>query len=239
MKKILLLLLSATVLLGACRFVTGKKIKGNGNVQTQTRTETGFTGVHSSGSFDIYVATGPNSVKIEAEENVIPYIETYVENGVLKIGTKDGFWLSTHRDVKIYVTAPSYTEISSSGSGDIVGQGVISSTQKIVLRVSGSADIKAEVDAPEISASSSGSGDIELKGQTKTFKGDVTGSGNIHALDLKTEETSVKIVGSGDAEVFASVKLEIHVSGSGDIRYKGNAQVDSHIAGSGSVKKLD
>ncbi|MFT3824845.1 MAG: head GIN domain-containing protein [Chitinophagaceae bacterium] len=240
MKKVLLFLLSAVVLFSSCRFVTGKKIRGNGNVQTVSRNETGFTGVHSSGSFDIYVSTGSaNSVKIEAEENILPYIETYVENGILKIDTKDGVWLDTKRDVKIYITAPEYNEISSSGSGDIIGQNLLTSKNKLELKVSGSADIKAEVDAPAIEASSSGSGDMELKGQTKTFKGDVTGSGNIHAMDLKTEETTIKIVGSGDAEVYASVKLEVHVSGSGDITYKGNAQVNSHIAGSGSVKKLD
>jgi hypothetical protein len=58
-------------------------------------------------------------------------------------------------------------------------------------------------------------------------------------MDLQSENTTVKIYGSGNADVFASVKLDVHVAGSGDVRYKGNAQTSSSIAGSGSVKKID
>ena len=84
-----------------------------------------------------------------------------------------------------------------------------------------------------------GSGNMNLIGDTKSFRGEIVGSGDIRAFELKSEETTVKIVGSGDAEVYSSVKLNVNVAGSGDVRYKGGAQVDSHIAGSGGVKKLD
>ena len=96
-----------------------------------------------------------------------------------------------------------------------------------------------EVDAPEVSAEINGSGNINLSGQTKKFEGNISGSGDIRAMDLKSEETKVRIMGSGDADVYASVKLDIHVAGSGDVRYKGDAQVNSNIAGSGNVRKVN
>ena len=67
----------------------------------------------------------------------------------------------------------------------------------------------------------------------------IFGSGDVKAMDLLSEETSVKIMGSGNADVYSSVKLNVDVAGSGDVRYKGGGQVNSHIAGSGEVKKVD
>jgi Protein of unknown function (DUF2807). len=67
----------------------------------------------------------------------------------------------------------------------------------------------------------------------------VSGSGDVHAYDLLSEDTKVRVTGSGDADVFASVSLDVSVAGSGDVRYKGNAKVSSNISGSGGVKKVD
>ena len=44
--------------------------------------------------------------------------------------------------------------------------------------------------------------------------------------------------GAGDAEVFASVKLDVEVSGASDVKYKGNAAVSQDVSGAGSVKKV-
>jgi Putative auto-transporter adhesin, head GIN domain len=238
MKKLIAFLLLGSLLTSSCG-IRGKRVRGNGNVKTDQRNVSGFQAVQSNGDFDVYVSTGPESVKIEGEDNLLPYIETSVEGGLLKITTKSGYWLKSERGVKVYVSAPQYSKIESNGAGDIIGQSKITGSSKLELEVNGSADIKAEVDAPEVSAHLRGSGDATLSGETKTFSGEILGSGNIKAFDLKSEETNVKIVGSGDADVFSSVKLDVSVAGSGDVRYKGGAQVNSHIAGSGGVKKLD
>lgn len=239
MKKLSFLILSVAILLGSCRFIDRHRVKGSGNMKTDERSLGAFTGVRSYGSFDVYVSSGPQSVKIEAEDNLLPYIETTVEDNTLKVTTKDGAWLSPRNDIKIYVSLPAYTMVRSYGSGDIHGQSKISGNSDLDLGIIGSANIQLEADAPSIKAEVSGSGDLDLKGQTKAFKTSINGSGNVRAFDLKSEETEVRIAGSGDADVFASTKLDVHVGGSGNVRYKGGAQVNSSMAGSGSVKKVD
>ena len=92
------------------------------------------------------------------------------------------------------------------------------------------ANIKMDIDAPEINTETNGSGDIFLKGETKSFEGEIHGSGNIKALDLRSGDATIKIYGSGDADVFVEGKLDVHVAGSGDVNYKGNAQISSSIA---------
>jgi hypothetical protein len=239
MKKSLLLVLVAFGLFTSCRLVTGKRIRGNGNLKTEQRSPGSFKGVASHGSFNVYVSNGDQSVKIEAEENILPYIETYVDGSVLHIETKENFWLRPDREVKIFISSPDFESIHSYGSGDIIGQSKITDSTKLELGISGSANIKMDVDAPQIDAEIDGSGDIDLKGETKSFKGEIHGSGNVKAMDLKSEDATIKIYGSGNADVFASVKLDVHVAGSGDVNYRGNAQVSSSIAGSGRVKKID
>ena len=44
--------------------------------------------------------------------------------------------------------------------------------------------------------------------------------------------------GACDAEVFASVKLDVKASGASDVKYKGNAAVSQHVSGAGNVKKV-
>jgi hypothetical protein len=95
-----------------------------------------------------------------------------------------------------------------------------------------------DVDAPEINAETNGSGDIDLKGSAKSWTGEIHGSGNIRAMDLESDDATIKIYGSGNADVFANSRLDVHVAGSGDVNYKGNAQISSSIAGSGRVRKL-
>src|SRR5262249_38261384 len=162
----------------------------------------------SYGSFDIFVSTGAQqSVKIEAEENLLPYIETYVEGEILKIDTKRGYWLNSKRDIKVFITAPDFSRIRSFGSGNITGETKITTTGKLDLAVTGSANIKMDVDAPAVDADISGAGNIFLNGKTKSFHSTVSGSGDVHAYELLSEETAVRIAGSGNAEVYASVSL--------------------------------
>ena len=240
MKTYFLSVLCISFLLSACNFM-GKRVEGSGNVTSQDRAISGFSGIESSGFFDVYLSTGAaQSVRIEADDNLHEYIETTVKGGELEIDTREGYRLDTDKDIKIFITSPSFSKVHLSGSGNIVSQNQINGNDKMDLSVSGSGNIKVDLHAPTVEAHMSGSGDINLSGEAKKFEGSLSGSGNIKAMDLKTEETSIRISGSGNADVFASAKLDVRVTGSGDVRYKGGVQqVTSNITGSGSVKKMD
>ncbi len=239
MKLVYFILLPVLMVYSSCRYVNGQRIRGNGNVKTEERSPGTFKSVSSHGSFNLYVSSGNPSVKVEAEDNLLPYIETYVDGSELKIREKDNYWLRPSREVKIFVSLPDFESIRSFGSGDILSESKISNTSHLDLEVDGSGNIKMEVDAPQIEAATKGSGDISLKGSAQSWEGEIMGSGSIKAADLHSGSASIKIYGSGNADVYADSKLDVHVAGSGDVNYKGNAQVSSSIAGSGRVKKID
>jgi hypothetical protein len=208
---------------------------------TQSKPIGDINGVELHSSFDVILIEGsPSNVKIVAEENIIPHIDLQVVNGNLNIDSEDNIWLKPEKKVKIYVTSPSFGRVENTGSGHITCETRISNDTKMQVDVSGSGELNLDVDAPEVTVSVSGSGEVKLSGETQKFSGDVSGSGEIRAMNLMAEEANVQVSGSGDADVYSSVKISANISGSGDIRYKGGAQVvSSNISGSGSIKKVD
>ena len=238
MKKITIILLGAIVLLNACMW-NGHRVRGNGKVRTESKQFGDVTGVELHASFDVYISEGsPAGVRIEAEENIIPHIEMHVLNGVLNIEEEDNIRLRPRKPVKIYITSPGYSKIQVHSSGNIIGQTKITNDAKLDLSVSGSGELKLDVDAPEIEANVSGSGEMHLSGDTKKISGDVTGSGELKAMNLKSEEADLQVSGSGNIDVYASIKLDANISGSGDVRYKGEAKINTNISGSGDVRKV-
>ncbi|PWT72410.1 MAG: DUF2807 domain-containing protein [Bacteroidetes bacterium] len=241
MKKFIFYLLTASIIIPSCRFITGKRVRGNGVIKTEERSVSSFKNVEVSGAIDVYVSQGEiKPVKVEGDENLLQYIEISQEGDRLIVRDKPGFNLHPTGDMRIYVTAPVYNSIEVSGASDIVGQTKITNAEDMDLSASGAGDIKMDVDAPKLHAEITGSGNIDLKGQTKEVALELSGAGHAHCYDLLSENTKVDISGAGSAEVFASVKLDAEVSGAGSVSYKGNASnVNQHVSGVGSVKKAE
>jgi hypothetical protein len=226
--------------LNSCHFLHQEKVKGNGVVKTETRSVSDFDRVSVSGNIDIYVSNdSSNSVRVEADENLMDFIEVGVNGGKLQIRPQEGYNLKGSRDIRVYVSAPVFKEFRASGSCNIYSQNKISSPGTIDISLSGASDVKMELNAPGVNANLSGAGSIQLKGQTKDLSVDGAGSVSVECMDLMAENVDVEISGAGNAAVFASVKLDVSVSGAGDVVYKGNAVVNQHISGSGSVKKAE
>lgn len=214
----------------------------NKSVQnTEDRHLSGFSAVAVSGSWDIYITQGSTeSVKVEAPSDVIGKIVTEVDGGTLKIHSKNENWgwNTGNKKIAIYITAKSLNSIVMSGSGDIYFKNGIKG-DKLALRVSGSGDISGRITVNDLESSISGSGDIKVSGSAKTSTVKVVGSGDFTGADLVTQNSMVKVAGSGDARVNASQKVDASVVGSGDIYYTGGAtNVSTSSTGSGDVHKL-
>jgi hypothetical protein len=213
-----------------------KMMSGNGNVKKETRNPGTFTKIHSSGSADVIITSGSNcAVTVEDDENLLPYLETTVEDGTLQIHYKDGVSVSNDH-AKIYVTAPTLSDVTTSGASDISVSGLLQNPGKISFNTSGVGNIEGEVDAPAIAVSISGAGSVKLHGRTKDFDCGISGVGHADCGNLESENTTVSVSGVGDAHVFASVHLNAKVSGTGSIRYRGNPQnPEIHTSGVGSI----
>ena len=203
----------------------------------------GFNAVGLGGSFDVYITQGSTeSVKVEAPENILSHIITEVDNGVLKIYNKNdsfhwGDLFGNHQKIAVYVVAKDLNAISVSGSGDIFfKEGIRTNTLR--LKVSGSGDMIGRVEVRSLETGISGSGDVKISGRADNSAVSVSGSGDFEGRGLITENTTVRVSGSGDASINASGSISAAISGSGDVRYTGGAKnVMSSKSGSGDVER--
>ena len=219
-----------------CRF-SGKKIDGNGNIISEKRSATNISKIKLEGGINVIIDNGLAAARVEADENIVPYIVTENDGDWLDIKVKDNVSLHSSKPMTVYVSIPSVTEIKIAGSGNVSANGKFSSNNKMSFEVTGSGKITMDVNAPEVKANVAGSGTIHISGQTRTVLVTIAGSGGYEGADLKAEDADINIAGSGDAAVFADVNLKASIAGSGNIKYTGNATVDKHISGSGEVIK--
>jgi hypothetical protein len=218
-KKILAILILGALIFSGCYLIPDVPgtVKGSGNVISESRDATGFTSISVEGSANVNVAIGTKeSVVISGEENILPLIETNVENHQLVIKTKPQTNYTTTKPVLVKVTMISLEAISIGGSGNMD-----------VPDLSGNA-FKADL---------TGSGNITVKGSANSVKAMVSGSGHIYCGQLKAKTATAVLTGSGNITIYASDSLEATLSGSGSIRYSGNpANVKKNVTGSGTIK---
>ncbi|WP_298537310.1 head GIN domain-containing protein [uncultured Algibacter sp.] len=227
----------------SCLFISSshaqwKKVKGNGNKTTVTRTTSDYNAIRCAGSMDFILVKGTEGqITIEGEENLLEYIITDAKSGVLKVKVKDGVNLKTSYNSTIKITIPfeDVSEVSLSGSGDLYNKDLIK-TPTLDIALSGSGDVVLDIETESVESALSGSGDITLKGTTNNLEAKVSGSGDFHGFNLQANNTEVYVAGSGDAKVVSNKMLKARVAGSGDIAYRGNPEKeDTKVAGSGSI----
>lgn len=213
-------------------------INGSGNVVTENRTVSNFSGIDLECSANIYFMQGDEqSVKVEAEDNIISHITTEVKGGELIVST-DGKNIRTHKEINVYVTVKELCLLELSGSGNMIGKGHIN-CDNMVMSVSGSGNIKADVRSLTMKIKVSGSGNLDVSGTVTTCDIRIAGSGNVNAKNLQTLNSAVSISGSGKSIVNASNELDVSIPGSGMVRYTSEPQkLRTSITGSGSVTKI-
>lgn len=216
----------------------GKTIKGSGVMKTESRNVSGFTGVALSVPAKVEVVQGASEgISLEGDDNILPLIETVVENGALKIRFTEKNMSVNSKALKATVNVKSLDGLSVAGSGDIHAANV--KTSNLKSSIAGSGDIHvANLDADTLKISISGSGNFSAAGKAKSVETNVAGSGDVKLGKLETASARASIQGSGDVTVWAKESLTVSIAGSGDVKYYGDAQVTKSVAGSGSVKRL-
>lgn len=240
-KKLLTLLLLATITLTTnAQNWFSSKVKGNGNIITEKRTTSNYNGIRSSGSFHVLLVNGKEGeITLKGEENILPLIETIIENNTLKIRFQKNTNVRTTKKVIITVPVTDIETITLAGSGNIESKNILKG-ENIITKLSGSGSINLVANTEEINAEITGSGNINLEGTAVHFNIKITGSGDVKAYELQAEEVQIKITGSGSVKANVSKRIAAKITGSGNVYYQGNPKyVNSKTTGSGSIIKRE
>ena len=217
------------------------EVKGSGNIVEETRPVSGVSGVDLATFGDVIIQLGEKeSLRVEAEDNLIQYFKTDVRGGTLWIGTTPrNVNLRPTKPVRFFLTVKGLNEINISGSGDIQVPDL--ETDRFSVNIGGSGDVNmGDLNADKMEVSIGGSGDVGAdRVKVKSFQVRVNGSGDISLAELNADDLSLDVNGSGNLRIDDGqvVDQEISINGSGDFRADDlpSKVVDIKIGGSGDV----
>jgi len=181
-----------------------------------------------------------NRIEATGPERIIRVIDVKVENGVLRITTKEKTSIKMRQGEKLsfVIYGQSLTSLSMDGVGSFkCPEGI--RTDKLEIVNTGVGNIRMDdLRCSELIVKNEGVGNITLKGRAEkaTYMSD--GVGSIYAYDLQTRAAVVNLNGVGSVQCHSSDSAEYTNNGVGHIYYKGNPTVQRiHKNGLGAISR--
>ena len=196
-------------------FSFGTGVKGSGVASSETRAADEFTGIDVGGVFEVEATAGKEySIQVQADDNLLPFIKTEVDSGVLKISTAER--INSHTPLRVLVSAPEIDHLDVSGVSKVFLSGAKNS--ELGIHVSGASKLK-------------------LEGETSELNVEVSGASSIDAEYLRSKTATVDANGASKVSVFVTERLNSDVSGASKVQYSGNpANVEKKTSGASSVR---
>ncbi|HKY54827.1 MAG TPA: DUF2807 domain-containing protein, partial [Anaerolineales bacterium] len=183
----------------------GGGVSGSGNIESQTREVQGFLGVSINYPAEVLIQQGKvESVKLEADDNLLPQLVTDVDNGILLIDNKEDRWsqrVNPTERVKITITVKDLNQIEFSSAGNVSVEDL--KTDELSLHLNGVGEMTLnDLDVRQLEARLSGAGNIDANGTTQELDIRISGVGGFDAPKLESQVATVRISGAGSATVF-------------------------------------
>lgn len=165
---------------------------------TEVRDVPVFNGVDAGGIFTVIIRKGsPQELKITAEEEVLPKINTEVKNQILFISSRN---LRNPGKLIVEITMPELIYINASGASTFRTEGDFTS-QEFILKASGAANVVLEMQTRILKSDISGAADVKLSGSATSHLSEVSGAASLKAFELETDTLSIDLSGAADARV--------------------------------------
>lgn len=215
----------------------GKRIKGSGVLVEKQRTVGAFSRLRLEGPIDVRLnQAGADAVKIAADDNIEPLIETRIDGDTLVLRLQPGAGFTTRHGPAVTIDSKSLQAVTLAGSGDLSLERF--KGDSLSLSQSGSGDLRLGLlELRELSMSLSGSGDVQAAGRADVQHWTLNGSGDVDARSLSGRQVNAQLNGSGDLDLGVCESLEAQLRGSGDLRYAGRPQLRQQVTGSGEISR--
>jgi hypothetical protein len=218
---------------------SSERVEGNGSIKRQARQVTHFTGLAMEVPGKLELRMGDSEgLTIETDDNVLPLVETVVENGTLKIRPSRRNLNLRTKNLKIVVNARQIERLSLGGSGSVDAD--VLRAPRLDIDLGGSGDIRVRgLESDSVAVNLGGSGDFKASGgKARKLSVSIGGSGTVDMGRVQSDNASVSLAGSGEATVWARNELSMTIAGSGDVNYYGDPRVSKSIVGSGDARRI-
>ena len=218
-------------------FYIGPTERGSGVMKSETREVQSFHAIEVSYPAEVFISQGATeSVEIEADDNLLPGLQTRVRNGTLEIfyEVDDGDAVRPTKPVRITIVVKDLDEVDFESAGTIELTGI--ETDTLSVSVSGAGDLQLDdIAVEDLSVNLSGAGSMHANGTADTLDVNISGFGDFNGKDMLSKNAHVNISGAGSASVRAEDQLDAQISGAGSIDYYGSPAVTKQVSGVGGI----
>lgn len=213
---------------------------GSGVVVSEMREVQDFQEIALHYPAEVVIHQGDvESLRIEAEDNLIPQLDTVVRGGRLTIRNNEPNWsqrVNPTETVHIEITVVDLHEIEFSTAGSVVVESL--SGDSLTVSLNGAGDINLhELALSNLNARINGAGSIDADGIADSTQVRIDGLGSFRGANLQSQDAQVEINGAGSTDIRVEQTLNAEINGAGSVNYYGSPEVIRDVNGLGSVNK--
>jgi len=226
-------LLAVALVVTACDLAV---VEGSGQAQTESREVTAFSKVYVADAMKAVVSEGPATVRVTGDGNLLQYVETRVEDGVLTVSVRDWVTLLPTQDLVVRVYTPELIAVSASGASTISAQAA-STAERFAVEASGASHVEVTgLVSPVLDARASGASNLVLSGISRALELELSGASTGCLTGLSTDTARVILSGASNARIVASTSVAGDLSGASDLDVAGDPDERSvHLSGGSSI----
>ncbi|MFK7998224.1 MAG: head GIN domain-containing protein [Polyangiales bacterium] len=248
-------LVMCAVLMSACG---SRHVDGSGTALEEVRPltpEVTHVSVHGEGLL-VVTQGSDTSLRIRADDNIVPLLRSEIVAGVLTLGPEDGVSPDSENALVYGLTLPRIESVETSGatraqigpvegphfelrtSGASQARAESITAERVAFVSTGASSIDSALEAAAANVSLSGSSRIELRGRTNEQEVEASGASEYRGRTLRSHRAEVRASGSSACELFADESIRVDGTGASNVRYQGGGQVSRSLSGAASVDVL-
>ena len=240
--------------------------EGSATIVTETYPiKSNYSAISVTNMIEVMLLDAPkNSIRVETDERLMPYLQIVVKNGVLVLNFDDQREVERLRkrnlnlaDTRVYVSARGVDTFTASGMSEFEADMPIAASTITIsasgmssidfervecktfsLSISGKTEVDAQLQADKCDLSVSGMSEVDLEGRTDRLSLRLSGMSEVSLDELHARTAEVNVSGMSEAEVNASESITGGVSGMSDLTTFGSANVNISTSGGGSHKHV-
>ena len=204
--------------------VFAQKVVPSSNVITEQRTVLDFSQLVVSNGIEVVVAfTGSEKIEIQAPDNVVQFIETVAEKGVLNVRVRKGVKFRVNPTVKVFINMKSLTRILATDNSKIVFENTISA-EKLDITLN-NATLKGHIAVQKASIVLTKGAKADLSGTCNELKLNSSGASTLVDTSLSVDVLEAKMNGQCTARVMVTQSLEFNGAKGSNLYYLGNPKI--------------
>lgn len=266
MRICILIGLSLGLLLGTSSYAASRRpaksisrnsytmIRGSEHIVTRTKEAPAFHAIHASRAVGVVIGD-TDKIVIEANDNVMDYVEVEVENGTLRIGIDDNVNV---RNMNVTVRIPNNGEIraiEASSAAEIRTESALKASDmnirlssaasldaalksdRCTILLSSGTEMKAAADFGQCNIALSSGSELRLSGNTDSMVAKISSGAELNAFGMTARACEIGLASGAEAEVNCSEKLTALVSSGASLEYKGDCEVNRKVSSGGEIRK--